>query len=103
MSLPDPIGDHLRRITAGHPVTPEDQNTCQRGSEGITAPLLEPITFVATLAGANTSARWPISRSRRRLKVTLEADSTQLAAVLKLSLLSNQAFNVTIQTHDQGE
>lgn len=93
----DAQAQQLAHKTAGNVGTPEGPDSHVRRSEGATGPHPAAIRFTATLAGANTAARWLSVGHDGDSKVTFEVAATELAAVLKLSLLSNQAFNVTIQ------
>ena len=57
----------------------------------------DPIVFRCNLAGTNTSSRWLTLSNEGDAKVVLEASATELAAIMRLSLLGKRSLRVTVE------
>ncbi len=57
----------------------------------------EPIVFHANLAGTNTSSRWLTLSNEGDSKVVLEASASELASIMRLSLLGKRLLRITVE------
>src|SRR3989304_5757567 len=58
-------------------------------------PFVEPITFLAALAGTNTAARWLSVDAEGSAKLALEVPASDLEAVIELRHLAGKVLRVT--------
>jgi hypothetical protein len=59
--------------------------------------LSDPITFIAALAGTNSAAKWLTLGSDNDGKVVLEVPASELASLMRLTLLVKKSLRVTIE------
>ena len=57
---------------------------------------MEPITFLAALAGTNTAAKWFSEDSDGSAKVVLEVPATDTDEAHKLKRFAGKVFRVTV-------
>lgn len=57
---------------------------------------MSEITFLAALAGTNTSARWLSVGGENDAKVVFEVPASEFPSVLRLATLKGTSFRVTI-------
>lgn len=53
--------------------------------------------FHANLAGTNTSSRWLTLSNEGDSKIVLEASATELANIMRLSMLGKKNLRITVE------